>query len=500
MRKLIVLFLAAAASASAAVAVPMDVATPESQGVPSRAILAYLDACERELNFELHGVVIVRHGKVIAAGSWRPFDTLNEPHMLYSHSKSFTSTAIGLLADDRRIDLDERVIDIFPDKLPATVPENLRQLRVRDLLTMNVGTKKADYAETCGSDDWERAFFENTFDDPPGTRFQYDSSATYMLAAIAERRSGQKLMDFLRDRFFSRIGIEKAWSTTSPTGVACGGWGMRMTTPELARFALVYLNGGVWDGRRVLSGDWVRMATSKQTRSGWQPEDIPDNDWYMGYGFQFWRCRHNAFRADGAYGQYSIVMPDQDMLVSIHGGVRDMGREMQLVWDHLLAAAAPGPLPEDASAQAALRARLANLAIPAVAGSADGTEAFCGREIALKPNGRGIASVRFDRTADGWSCTLATRAGKPVFPVGCGKWLEGRVAIDPEPYETLGLIGTEPVRSSGAVDATGTFGVRCYLTGTTAYLDFRLSKSAEGKVRLTGEFFAMRGTDLESAD
>ena len=152
-----VVFCCALAALSAAA--EMEYATPESQGVDSQAILNWIDACEKTFDGvkegNVHGFVIVRHGKTIAEGSWKPFDTLNEPHMLYSHSKSFTSSAVGFLADDGKIDLDERIVDIFPDELPANPSDNLRQLRVRDLLTMNVGKK--DHLLRDGGD-WVREF------------------------------------------------------------------------------------------------------------------------------------------------------------------------------------------------------------------------------------------------------------------------------------------------------------------------------------------------------
>src|SRR5574344_1672925 len=122
----------------------MEPATPESQGVPSEAILKFIDGCEKTFDAgdlgAMHGFVIVRHGKVIAEGSWKPFDTLNETHMLYSHSKSFTSTAIGFLVDDGKLDLDERVADIFPEDLPEHPADGICEIRVRELLTMNVGS------------------------------------------------------------------------------------------------------------------------------------------------------------------------------------------------------------------------------------------------------------------------------------------------------------------------------------------------------------------------
>ena len=193
-----ILTMAGCALAAAACLGEMEPASPESQGMDSQAILDWIDACERTFDGakegRLHGFVIVRHGKTIAEGSWRPFDTLNETHMLYSHSKSFTSSAVGFLVEEGKLDLDERIVDIFPESVPADPSDNLRQLRVRDLLTMNVGKK--DHLLRTG-DDWVKSFLSRDFEKKPGTGFRYDSDATFMLSAIVERRTGKKLMDFL---------------------------------------------------------------------------------------------------------------------------------------------------------------------------------------------------------------------------------------------------------------------------------------------------------------
>ena len=175
------------------------------------------------------------------------------------------------------------------------------------------------------------------------------------------RKSGKRLMDFLGERMFAKIGIAKAWSTTSPQGIACGGWGMNMTTRELARFGLLHLQKGFWGGQPVISSEWVALATARQTWSGKASSQAAAkasvSDWDQGYGFKFWRCKHGCYRADGAAGQYTIVMPAQDAVVSIHAGVKDMQKEIDLVWDHLLPAMGDAALPADESAAGALAAR-----------------------------------------------------------------------------------------------------------------------------------------------
>ena len=476
----------------------MEPATPESQGVPSEAILKFIDGCEKTFDAgdlgAMHGFVIVRHGKVIAEGSWKPFDTLNETHMLYSHSKSFTSSAIGLLADRGKIDLDERIVDIFSNEVPAKVSENLAQLRVRDLLTMNVGKK--DHLLRDGGD-WVKEFLSKDFFRKPGTGFKYDSDATYMLAAIVEKKSGMKMMDYLQKNMFDQIGITKAWTTCSPQGIPCGGWGMNMTTRELARFGQLYLNRGDWDGKRVLSSDWVSLATTRQTWSGWQNVGVKalgeGTDWEQGYGFQFWRCRHGAYRADGAGGQYTVVIPEKDMVVSAHAGLGDFPKELDLIWDNLLPVLKDAPLAENPSAQKQLADRLAKLAIKPVefARARKWTTPF---EFSLRENARGFKSVRFDpKDGGGCICTLVTRAGEQKFPAGTGEWQEGSIRIDTENYEGLGAYIGEHKTMASCGFVTGGFHLKAYLTGTTGYLEFIVK---DGK--LTGQFYAMGGCRLES--
>ena len=476
----------------------MEPATPESQGVPSEAILKFIDGCEKTFDAgdlgAMHGFVIVRHGKVIAEGSWKPFDTLNETHMLYSHSKSFTSSAIGLLADRGKIDLDERIVDIFSNEVPAKVSENLAQLRVRDLLTMNVGKK--DHLLRDGGD-WVKEFLSKDFFRKPGTGFKYDSDATYMLAAIVEKKSGMKMMDYLQKNMFDQIGITKAWTTCSPQGIPCGGWGMNMTTRELARFGQLYLNRGDWDGKRVLSSDWVSLATTRQTWSGWQNVGVKalgeGTDWEQGYGFQFWRCRHGAYRADGAGGQYTVVIPEKDMVVSAHAGLGDFPKELDLIWDNLLPVLKDAPLAENPSAQKKLADRLAKLAIKPVefARARKWTTPF---EFSLRENARGFKSVRFDpKDGGGCICTLVTRAGEQEFPAGTGEWQEGSIRIDTENYEGLGAYIGEHKTMASCGFVTGGFHLKAYLTGTTGYLEFIVK---DGK--LTGQFYAMGGCRLES--
>lgn len=431
--------------------------SPEAEGVSSAGLVKWLDACDRELG-TLHGFVLLRHGKLIAEGSWAPYDTLNEPHRLYSHSKAFTSTAVGFLADAGKLDLDERVIDILLDKAPAEPCENLRALRVRDLLTMNVGATKSDAERNDPDGDWEKAFLANGFESKPGQVFRYDSGATYLLSAIVERRSGRPLMEFLQERLFGPLGIVTARSTVSPSGTACGGWGMSMTTREIALFGQLYLDKGLWKGRRLLSEEWIALASARQTWSGPIAVTGQDgSDWHCGYGFKFWRCRHNCYRADGANGQFTIVMPEQDAVLSLHAGAGDTQKELNLVWEHVLPALAKRALPAAPKDAARLRQRCAALAFSPVAGSRADASPFAGIEFKVDNGPMHVRGIRLGPAAGGGlKLHVTTAAGAFALPVGFGSWSRGALTFSDRRHEVLGdTVGEQRVATSAAVLSNG---------------------------------------------
>ena len=447
-------------------------ASPESEGVDSQAILDWLDACEQKLEY-LHGFVLVRHGKIVAEGSWRPFDTLNRTHMLYSHSKSFTSTAVGMLADEGKIDLDERIVEIFPELSPAEPAENLRQLRVRDLLTMNAGMDYTDAERKDIQGDWVRAFLHNPVEHRPGSVFKYDSCCTHVLAAIVERRAGCGLMEFLDRRLFGKIGIAGAWSTTSPTGVACGGWGMNMTTRDLARFGQLYLNEGVWNGERLLSRDWVQLSTARHTASGANTATRDSgSDWDQGYGFQFWRCRHGAFRADGAGGQLTVVMREQDAVLSVHAGLGPMQEELNLVWQHLLPGFAAAALPEAPEKKQRLDRRLAALQIPARGGT---VAKLTPRKATASDNPFGITAGTLATDGDGW---IFSAGGKQI-KIGNGSWQTTVWAFPGGTVEPLfAFVGKLPFALSANPQPDGSLAVKWLLATGPQQGEFRIEPAA----------------------
>ena len=452
-------------------------ASPEAEGVSSVKLMGWLDACEREID-SMHGFVFLRHGKVVAEGSWAPFDTLNVPHRLSSHSKCFITTAVGFLVDEGKLDLDERLVDLLPDKVPANPPENLRQVRVRDLLTMNFGSTRDEGWRRDRDGDWVKAILADDFSHTPGRSFEYDSSTTHLLGVIVSRRSGKPLMDFLSERLFRKIGIEKAWTTFDPFGNACAAWGFSMTTREISLIGQLYLNKGVWQGERLFSEDWADLATTKQTWSGKTPTEFqPKNDWTYGFGFNWWRCQHGCYRADGSGGQYTIVFPKHDAVLSIHADVDDMQKILNVVWEHFLPALSPAALPMDAEGCTALKKRCADLALPPVSGKREGGTDYLGRELAIKSGPVDIRSLRIDKTETGWTLRMKTAAGTYDLPVGYGKWEHGTAVISDKKYEALGdIVGTQRFAASAAVQNDDTIKLRLHVLDGPRRMDFTFCK------------------------
>lgn len=400
---------------------------PESLGVSSRAVLDFIESIEHG-ELELHSFMLLRHGCVAAEGWWAPYRP-ELKHMLYSLSKSFTSTAIGLAVMEGRLSVDDPVVRFFADKLPEQVSDNLAAMKVRHLLSMSTGHAEdtTNRLFTSKEPEWTKTFLGLPVEHPPGTRFVYNSGATYMLSAIITKLTGQTLADYLAPRLFEPLGIEGYTWDLSPEGINTGGWGLSIKTEDIAKLGQLYLNKGAWNGRRILSEDWVREATSKQICNS----DGQNIDWTQGYGYQFWMCRHGAFRGDGMFGQFCIVMPDQDAVLAITASVKDMQAVLNLVWQHVLPAMSSAPLPPDDSAREALVQKTSSLAVPlpATRTHSPAAQQVSGRRIpGTLPNGRQV-TVTLEFEDD--SCSIAVDDGKMKYTLDCGlgRWLVSEMSL-----------------------------------------------------------------------
>ncbi len=441
--------------------------TPEAQGIASSAILDFVNAGEAGTP-DLHSLMLLRHGAVVAEGWWAPYAP-ELPHMLFSLSKSYTSTAVGFAVAEGRLSLDDTVISFFPDDLPAQVSEHLAAMQVRHLLSMCTGHTVDTIGGLRASEDenWARAFLARPVEHMPGAPFLYNTGATYMLSAIVQKLTGQTLVDYLEPRLFEPLGIEGAVWESCPRGINTGGFGLNVRTEDIARLGQFYLQKGKWQGQQLLPESWMIEATSKQIDNG----DDPDSDWAQGYGYQFWRCRHNAFRGDGAFGQYCIVMPDQDAVVAITSGVENMQAVLNLVWDHLLPAMGPDELPADDVAQGALAEKLASLEVPFQEGDAGSQLAVqvSGNSYSFEPNEMGVEAVTFDFGGDQDAMTVRAGEEEHLFVAGRGTWIKGETSLGNRRSYSVEDTTPDLIASSGAWTAPDTYTMKTYSYLTPFY-------------------------------
>lgn len=399
--------------------------TPEQQGVRSQAILNFINELEKtrkqDMSQDYHSFMLLRHGSVIAEGWWEPYRR-EMPHAMFSLSKSFTSTAIGFAVAEGLLSVEDPVVSYFKKECPK--PEGfLAKMRIKHLLSMSTGhvvdtTKFMLYSE---DGDWVKAFFKVPVDKEPGTHFLYNTGATYMLSVILQRVTGLKLVDYLRPRFFEPLGISNPVWMECPRGYNTGGYGLSVVTEDVAKLGQLYLNKGVWEGRQLLPGTWVEEATGFHSNNG----SDPDSDWTQGYGYQFWRCRHNAYRGDGAFGQYCVVMPEADMVMVITGGLSDMQLPLNILWKEILPEITDAVLPE-ASDYTRLMEKLNSLKVLMPAGQKQSRliPMISEKTIRLDKNPDRFETVAFSIEQDRIHMTFGTGEQNQDLVAGIGHWKE----------------------------------------------------------------------------
>ena len=448
---------------------------PEAQGVASGGLLDFLNAVESQ-KLNLHSVMVVKHGHVVAEGWWQPYGP-DLRHTLYSLSKSFTSSAVGFAVAEGKLTVEDKVVRFFPDDLPATVSPNLAAMRVKDLLTMNTGHAQdstptlAQHPETT----WVRSFLSLPVEHEPGTHFVYNSGATFMLSALVQKLTGQTVLDYLRPRLFAPLGIVGADWELNPQGIAVGGWGLRVRTEDIAKFGQLYLKKGVWQGKRILPESWVAEATAAQVPSqvGWGNRPKADNDWLQGYGYQFWRCRHDAYRGDGAFGQFCVVLPGEDAVVAITAESANLPGILDAVWAHVLPALR-GEGRGDGRFKA-MREKLTHLALPRPEGqpTVPLVQELNQKTFILQSNAMNWTSVALRFGAK--QCDLFFRDAKSEMsiPVGLTDWLDSMTELPTAPLKLTGTYGKDgiPTRlaAAGAWTDPNTFTIALRFTETAHY-------------------------------
>jgi CubicO group peptidase (beta-lactamase class C family) len=406
--------------------------TPSAEGVDPAGIVAFLDAIDDAPQIELHSLIVARHGKVIGEGWWSPYSA-ERVHLLYSLSKSFTSTAAGFAVAEGLLDLDATVLSYFPELDADITDPRSRAMKVRHIAAMASGhaTETLDRARRKDPENLVRGFLLIPPDSEPGTVFAYNQPCTYSLAAIIQRQSGQTLVDYLRPRLFDPLGIDAAAWIEEPPGQNIGFSGFHTTTDAVVRLGLLYLQGGRWGDRQLLDPAWVAEATSKQVDN---PNEV-NPDWSQGYGFQFWIARH-GYRGDGAYGQFCIVLPEQDMVIATTAATEDMQGILDAVWEHVLPAidAVGADDGNNQSGDERLADRLAHGVLPPRQTTAepedrsrwDGATFRSPSAAAAEPGppvaGPRLTTAELRKAGDGWELALTDAGGGLRAAVGSDTW------------------------------------------------------------------------------
>ncbi len=320
----------------------------EASAKMTKAADKYFAAVAKE-GQDLHSIMVVKDGNVVLE-KWMSKGKENEPHILNSVSKTFTSMAVGLAISEGRLALDEKLVDIFPEHCPENPSDYLKEITVEHLLTMSCGhsTDPTHKSWEVKDRSWIRFFMEHPVTHKPGTLFCYNSLGTYVLSAIVQKRTGEKVSDYLYPRLFRPLGINNVSWAESHEGINTGGWGLYLKTEDLAKMGLMLLQKGQFNGKQVVPAEWIEAASAAQVPcvpAGLNSDQAhllkkvaKTSDWLQGYGYQMWRCRHNAFRADGANGQYIIMLPEKNAVIVTTADISDMQSEINLIWKHILPA------------------------------------------------------------------------------------------------------------------------------------------------------------------
>jgi hypothetical protein len=338
-------------------------------------------------------------------------------------------------------------------------------MRVRDLLRMATGNQAE--ASFAGNTVWTKAFLAQPVPFKPGTHFLYNSPATYMLSAIVQKVTGMTVLDYLKPRLFAPLDIDSPTWVTSPQGISAGAYGLSLRTEDIARFGQLYLQKGKWKGKQLVPAQWIEEATARQTANG----SAPTSDWDQGYGYQFWRSRHNTYRGDGAFGQYCMVMPEYDAVVAITSGVRDMQAVMNLVWNKLLPAMKPDRLPENAADRRRLEAKLSSLVVKPQPGQPNSSLAaqVSGKWFEFPENDRDIRAISFEFNSGAPALIVRTTSGELRNPLGLGSWAKSQNAFAGGVEKFLSVPEHPLLATSGAWQASDVFQVKILLYQTPFY-------------------------------
>lgn len=438
----------------------MKISTPETQGIPSKALERFVDKL-KEQKIPVHSILMARHGHLVMEAYYQPYDK-EKLHRMFSETKSYVSLGIGLLVSDGVIHLEDKICQYFPEYLPGKVHPWLEEMTIKDMLRMETCHNMTTYKKTSTTENWVRSFFQTAPTHRPGQVFMYDTSASHTLCALVEKLTGQKLLDFLKDRVLRQIGFsEESYIMEDPFGVSMGGTGLMAKPMDMLKVGLMLLNGGKHpddygkeDGRQVYPKEYLDQALGFQTPTAMSSL----RDW--GYGFQFWKMPGDGFAMIGMGSQDTMCFPEQDMVITMTSDTQGIpnGSDMilDLIQTEIFEQLSDQPLPESGETeQTSWKEKLDSLTLPVLEdwGGENVSQMVNGKDYKFYVNQEGFYRMRLSFETDQTGVLeYENERGSHQIPFGMGK---NQVGMFPEYHQLCA--------SSGAWCSKDTFYVWCQL-------------------------------------
>ena len=443
----------------------MKISTPEAQGISSKALERFVDKL-KEQKIPVHSILMARHGHMIMEAYYQPYDK-EKLHRMFSETKSYTSLGIGLLVSDGVIRLEDKICQYFPEYLPGEVHPWLEEMTIKDMLRMETCHNMTTYEKTSTTENWVRSFFQTVPTHRPGQIFMYDTSASHTLCALVEKLTGQKLLDFLKDRILRQIGFsEESYIMEDPFGVSMGGTGLMAKPTDMLKVGLMLLNGGKdpddygkEDGRQVYPKEYLDQALKFQTSTIMNSlSSLSLLNW--GYGFQFWKMPDNGFAMIGLGSQDTLCFPEQDMVITMTSDTQGIpnGSAMilNLIRTEIFEQLSDQPLPELGETEQKLwKEKLEKLELPVLEdwGGENVSQLVNGKDYKFYVNQEGFYRMRLSFETDQTGVLeYENERGNHQIPFGMGNH---QIGMLPE-YDQL-------CASSGAWCSKDTFHVWCQL-------------------------------------
>lgn len=424
---------------------------PSIHGVDSSSILRFLDAVD-SAGVDFHSLMVLRNGHVVAEGWWTPYSA-EDITLVYSLSKTFTATAVGVAVCEGLLSLDDRVVELFPAETVAGLAAEFAELTVRHLLSMASGHAEDTWPqlEHAGPRIVQK-FFSLKPAHAPGTFFCYNQGCTYVLSALITAVTGQRLLDYLIPRLFAPLGIERVFWTQTERGVDDGFSGLHVTTEAIAKLGQLYLQSGQWAGRKILPGAFVTAAGSPQVDTS---HARTNPDWQRGYGYQLWACRDGGYRGDGAFGQFCVILPTCDAVIACTAQTTDMQAQFNLIWEHLVPAVARNaeahPLIDH---ELALRLEgLSTTVFPVIPDPPTGGTTFRVRSGGCPVYLDGLSEIRVETVGSTTHLTTVIDGSASVFKLDPRRWTDGELTGIYAPLPAVSVRGgwVTPVEFHAAI-------------------------------------------------